>query len=892
MREWLARLRDWLRRDRLDRELTEELRFHRERLEQDARSAGVGAEEASHLARRRLGNLPGIQEAARDRWSWPWLDHLLQDLRYAALGLRRSPAFAATVILTFGLGIGANAAMFGVIDRLMVRPLPHLRDPGQVHRVYLVRTDRDRVVTTHWTEYTRYLDLTRHTPSFSAHAAVAPLVLAVGGGDATRERPVAAVSAGFFDFFRLKPALGRFFGPAEDLTPVGAGVAVLSYGFWKTEFGGRNVLGESLQVRNFTCVIIGVAPEGFVGLAEAAAPAVFIPITTYAGHDAGNLQGGYYTNYNNGWVQVIARARPGVGREEASRELTEAYRLSWNAERALDPTVAPVDVARPRAIAGPVRTAAGPNAGLESRTLIWVGGMAVVVLLIACANVSNLMLARMLRRRREIAVRLALGVSRRRLIAQCLTESLLLTGLGCLAGLLLAQWAGVALRRLFVPDLAVLTDWRTLGVAALLAVASALLAGLAPAVLATRSDLAHSLKSGVREGGPQRTRLRGTLLVVQAALSVVLLVGAGLFVRSLDNVRGLRMGYDPEPLLVASRNLRGQPLSPGERAALSRQLLDAARALPEVAEAALASSVPFASTSSTALFVPGIDSVRRLGRFTYQTATPGYFATMDTRILRGRQFGAADRLGAPPVAVVSQAMAELLWPGQDALGRCFRVHADTLPCRTVIGIAENTVQEVLSGEEKPYRFYLPLAQHDTARGNHVLLRMRGRADGHQETVRRALQAVAGQSYVIVRPLEDLVESQRRSWKVGATMFVAFGGLALLVAAVGLYGVIAYNVTQRMHELGVRVALGAQARDVVRLVVGQGLRFAMAGVAVGLGLALLAAPWLQPLLFRQSARDPLIYAGVAGLLLLVAAAASAVPARRAAGADPNSALRSD
>jgi predicted permease len=591
----------------------------------------------------------------------------------------------------------------------------------------------------------------------------------------------------------------------------------------------------------------------------------------------------------------MVRRKPGVSEAQASRDLSNAHVRSWNAERAIDPTTPPAELATPRAIAGPLKPAAGPNAGLEAKTLLWVSGVAAIVLLIACANVANLMFARMLKRRREIAVRLALGVSRSRLAAQALTESLLLAVLGCLTGVAIAQWGGAALRHLFVRDgsLEVLTDWRTLGVAAGVALAAGVFAGLGPALLATKPDLASSLKAGAREGTQQRSRTRGFLLVLQGALSVILLIGAGLFVRSLGHVRSLRLGYDPEPVLLVARNLRGMELGDSERALLGRRLLETVRTFPGVAHATLASSVPFWSTSTTRLFVGGIDTVRKLGQFTLQTGTPDYFSTMDTRILRGRPFNATDRAGAPRVVVVSQAMAEVLWPGQEALGQCIRIRADTMPCTTVIGIAENAMQGSLLGDEKPYRYYLPLEQFDPGRANYLLLRMRGDPTHQMEAIRKALQAVMpGPSYLTVRPLGGLVDNQRRSWKVGATMFVAFGVLALLVAAVGLYGVISYNVAQRMHELGVRIALGAQGRDVVRLVVGQGVRFALAGVAIGLGLALLAARWIQPLLFQQSARDPATYGVVAAILLAVALLASAVPAVRATRADPNSALRSD
>jgi putative ABC transport system permease protein len=833
----------------------------------------------------------------RSLLSWSWLDHFVKDLGYAIRGLRRSPGFTATVVLTLGLGIGANAAMFGVIDRLMFRPFPYLREPSRVHRVYLVHTDRNQTFTNSDTEYTRYLDLKKWTTSFSQYAGFTERALAVGLGDAARERRVAIVSAAFFDFFEMRPALGRFFLAAEDITPRGAPVAVLSHRFWKTEFGGRNVLGQSLQVRNIPCTIVGVAPEGFVGVADGEPPAVFIPITTFAGTEPNERQATtYFYRYNWGWMNMMVRRKPGVNEAQASRDLGNAYVQSWNAEKDIQSSLTPAALAKPRAIAGPLKPAAGPDAGLESKTLLWVTGVAVIVLLIAGANVANLMFARVLRRRRETAVRLALGVSRRRLLAQGLTESMLLAGLGCVAGVVIAQWGGAALRRLFVrggSSLEVITDWRTLVVAAAVALAAGLLTGLGPAFLATRGDLAGSLKAGAREGTHQRSRTRASLLVLQGALSVILLVGAGLFVRSLGHVRSMRIGFDAEPVLLVSRELRGIQMADSEQVRLGRQLLETAQALPGVERAAWVSSVPFWSTSGTGLYVTGIDSVRKLGRFSYQTTTPDYFVTMDTRIVRGRPFTAEDRAGSPRVAVVSQAMANVLWPGKEALGQCMRVGADTMPCTTVIGIAEDAVQNSLLEDDKRFHYYLPITQFRPAEGFALMLRMRGDPAPQVEGVRRALQAVMpGSSYVNVRPMRELVDGQRRSWKVGATMFVAFGVLALLVAAVGLYGVITYNVAQRMHELGVRIALGAQSRDVVRLVVGQGVRFAVAGVALGLGLALLAGQWIQPLLFQQSARDPATFAAVAALLLAVALVASTVPAVRATRADPNAALRGE
>jgi predicted permease len=327
---------------------------------------------------------------------------------------------------------------------------------------------------------------------------------------------------------------------------------------------------------------------------------------------------------------------------------------------------------------------------------------------------------------------------------------------------------------------------------------------------------------------------------------------------------------------------------------MQRDLVARAQSIPGVRSAAFVSSVPLQSTSSTNFYVAGIDSVRRLGQFNYQVTTPDFFSAFGTRILRGRGFTADDRLGAPLVAVVSQSMGRVLWPGRDPIGQCMRMRQETAPCTTVIGIAEDIVQQANQlTDTKRFQYYLPLVQFGSRASNSVVLKVSGDPAAFGETVRKALQPILpGRAYVTVTPMRDIVGRSQRSWRLGANLFVAFGLLALVVAAIGLYGVMAYNVTQRMHELGVRVALGAQGGDILRLIVGQGARFAMAGIVVGTVLALLAAKWIEPLLFQQSARDPLVYGGVAVLMLIVALAASASPARRAAGADPNAALRSE
>ena len=823
------------------------------------------------------------------------LDVLHHEVRYALRGLRRAPAFTLTVIATLGLGIGANAAMFGVVDRLMFRPLPDLHDPAAVNRVYLQVSSRGRVITSTVFPYTRYLDLQRSTRSFSQTAAFSVNSWAVGVGDAAREYPVAAVSASFFSFFDARPSLGRFFDTTEDVVPRGAAVAVLDHGYWERELGGKNVIGQPIQIGSLSYTIIGVAAKGFVGVAAEQSPAAYVPITTVAANDNPSSLNTYFTGYRWDFTSMLVRRRAGISAEQATADLTQAFVKSRDAARIQMPTVAPATVARPVAIAGAVKTAAGPAAGLESRTLLWVTGVAVIVLLVACANVTNLMLARILARRREIAMRLALGVSRRRLIGQMVTESVLLALGGCVAGVLIAQWGGAALRVLVLPagvDAGVVNDWRTLGLAAASAITIGLFIAIAPALLALRGDLATTLRAGMRGGAYQSSRTRSVLLVLQGALSVALLVGAGLFVRSQNNVRAVPLGYDADRVLIGFLNMRNGRLDSASSVRFHRELLAAAAAIPGVEAATFINSRPFA-TSTALLYVEGIDSVLKLGRFDLQVTTPEYFRVMSTRIVRGRAFTAEDREGTPRVSVVSQAMARALWPDKDALGQCIRISADTLPCTTVIGIAEDAAYDNLT-DDRRYVQYVPMAQVSPQWGNKMLLRVSGqRAESSLETVRRGLQrAMPGDGYVTVQPFADLVDAQRRSWALGATMFVAFGGLALLVAAVGLYGVIAYNVAQRMHELGIRIALGAQARDVIRLVVGQGVSFAVAGITIGLLVAVAASRWLQPLLFRQSATDPLTYSAVGASILLVALLASAIPARRATRADPNTALRSD
>ena len=897
MRETLNRLIDWFRRDRLEQELAEEMRFHREHAERDAVAAGAAPADAKWVARRNFGNATAAAEASRDRWSLPRLDQMQQDVRYALRGLRRSPGFTATAVITLALGIGANVAMFDVVDRLMFRPYPFLSDPSVTHRVYLSASYRGDESWNWGGQYTRYLDIRRFTTSFSELAGFTTTNLAMGEGDAKRERRIGTVSGSFWSFFDARPAAGRFFTPAEDRTPRGAEVAVLDYSFWKSEYGGRDVIGQRIQLGHIPVTIIGVAPEGFNGAFDTP-PAVYIPITLYAGSVKGEDRNTYYNKYYWGWMDIMVRRKPGVSPERATADLTQAWRRSWEAERAQGNLTETLDKSNPKALAGPMKIAAGPGSGLEGKTALWLTGVAALVLLIACANVANLSLARALRRQREIAVRLALGVSRSRLVGQMLIETLLLGLFAAIAGVVVAQWGGAAIRSILVTTPqktgVAVGDWRMIAAIALIVIATVVFTGVIPALLSGRGDLAPTLRSGGRGGMLQRSRVRGLLLVTQGALSVVLLIGAALFVRSLRNVQHLRLGFGSDQVLLAAASVRGGDADTATLGRMQRELVARAQVIPGVQSAAFASSIPFRSTSSRSFFVAGIDSVRKLGQFNYQITTPDYFKTFGTRILRGRSFTASDAVGTPLVTVVSESMGKVLWPGKDAIGQCMHIRQEQAPCTTVIGISEDIVQQTDQlTDPKRYQYYLPLLQVQSMASNYVILKMTGDPAEHADAVRKALQTLMpGRAYVTVTPMRDIVGRTQRSWKLGANLFVVFGVLALVVAAIGLYGVLAYNVTQRMHELGVRVALGAQGGDILKLVVGQGARFAVAGVVVGSAIALLAGKWVEPLLFRQSARDPVVYIAVGILMVLVALVASASPAYRASGADPNAALRAE
>ncbi len=889
----LRRIAYLFRRADNARDVADEMAFHRSMIEDRLVQRGMSATDARDAARRAMGNETYMREESHHAWLSPAFEAVRQDAAHALRGLRRTPTFAIGVTLTLGLGIGANAAMFSLVDRLLFRPPARMIDPSSVHRVYTYRTSRG-VEEERGGQYARYKDLATYSTQLSQVAAFSRKSLAIGVGQDTRVDPVGVVSANFFGFFDAPPAVGRYFTPSEDSPEQRAPVAVLSYEAWKNEFGGRtNVVGLVVQIDAATYTIIGVTPRNFVGLWTFLPPVAYIPVSTYA---STVVRKNWATTYSTLiGLNTIVRRKPGVSVDAATADLTNALRRSYQKQIDQDPRDGPLSELRPRALAASVLVERGPDASNTTPAAKWLSGVTLIVLLIACANVVNLVLARAVGRKRETAVRVALGASRRRLLGQLLTEGMVLAALGGTAGIIIAIWASGVLSATFLPSSApqsILGDWRTLSFAGVITIVAGVVAGLAPLAQIRRGDLTGDLKSGAREGGHRSNTLRISLLMLQSALSVVLLVGAGLFVESLRSVRNVHIGFDADSVLQVNLKMRDVRLDSATKATLRLRLLDAVATVPGVTHATLQESTPFDGESSFPVFVAGIDSTEVLGQFDLNAVSADYFATMGTRILRGRGINSTDTDRAPRVAVVGQSMANVLWPGQDPIGKCMRVGlADTVPCTYVVGVAEDIHSQSIGPEPRLYYYYISAAQAWPQDGG-LFVRGRNATQLIEPLRKRLQQEMPGRSYVTVGRLGDFVDAQLRSWIVGATVFTTFGVLALILAAVGLYSVVAYSVTQRKHELGVRLALGAGQSRLVGLVLMEGLRIAAAGVAIGSVIALAAGRWIGPLLFDHGPKDPRVFGVVITTMLVVAAAASLIPAARAARLDPKTALQSD
>ncbi len=817
----------------------------------------------------------------RDRTLW---SSLLQDLSHSWRGLLRARGFAATTITLLALGIGANAVMFGIVDRLLLRPPQHVRDANKVWRVYVARPGGGSGPSaTSYVSYASYADLAAGSRSFSSIAAYntgSDGVLGLGV-DATPIK-TGFVTAGFFPLLGVQAEAGRFFRADEDVSPLGAYVAVLSHELWTSRFHSDvRVIGTVIAVNNEQFTIIGIAPPEFTG-SELERVDVWMPASVR--NSTGRKDWASARGFS--WLQMIGRLNAGTSPAQAAVEALGVYERGNAMDNRADSTE------RIRLL--PLSYTNSGEPAMEASVSQWLLGVAAIMLVIVCANVANVLLARGIRRRREIAVRVALGAGRVRIVSLLLMESVLIAVAGAGLGLAVAWWGGQFARTTLLPNVqwGSPVDLRVLGVTAGVALVASVLAGLVPALRASRPDLVGSLKAGGHGSAGASGRLRFGLLMAQAASSVVLLVGAGLFVRSLWTAQSLHLGIQPDRVLVAGFYTRALNVPPDEQARWYNDALRRASAMPGVEHASLTTLVPLSSTNSMPLRVPGRDSIPNLGSGPFVNGVGAdYFATVGTRVVRGRAMTSTEVETTAPVVLINETMARTLWPAEDPVGRCLLIGADATDCSQVVGVVEDSRRFRLT--EKPaMQYYVPLGK-ERSQGRALLVRTAGDPTRLVERLRHEVELAAPTAtFVRIRTLDESLASQFRPWRLGAIMFTVFGVLALIVAAAGLYGVVAYGVAQRTEEFGIRMALGARGYDIAGTVVRGG--FAAIGIGVGVGLlaSLAAGHFVEGLLFQTSARNPVIYAAVALAFLLIALLASVIPVRRAVGVNPATALRGD
>lgn len=894
----MSGVRRWFRLGDVERDVDDEIRLYFEEAVRDLEAEGFSHEEARQEAQRRFGDrreyrreLLAIDRrtAARIRWSHR-TESARDTVRQALRSVVRAPALAIGIVLAFALGIGANATMYATIERLLLRAPPHIEDPDGVRRL-LVHRDNGfgRQIYGSSIAYPDYLDFVR-TSGFSQVAAMAQRTVTLGAGESAERVDATLVRGNWWALLGVEPALGRFFTAEEDRFG-GERVAVLSHHRWQRAYGGRaDVIGDEIDFGYGPFTIIGVAPKGFTGI-DLEPVDFFAPFMV-----AGELmQGGteWAESRDWWWLSAIARVAPDVSIEAVQAEATTYHRAGRAASDDYDVNA--------RVVAAPLLLAQGPQAPSEVAVARWLLGVAVVVLLIACLNVANLLLARMIRQRREVSIRLALGISRRRLIAQIFVEGILLGLLGGGAALLITIWGGTYVQRMLLPGV----DWEgTLsGTVMLVVLGLSVLAGglsaIVPAVQAARRQVVEGLRTS--SGGITRstTRVRATLSIVQAALSVVLLVGAGLFVRSLDNVRHGDFGIDPWNVVYLTPSFRlGTEVTSEDRFAYADEALARVSRVPGVESAAALAGVPFWSAYTYRLEVPGVDSIPETanGGPIANIVTDDYFGTLRLDLVRGRVFDERDARTAPPVVALSESFAKALWPDQDPVGRCIFIDRENNPaCVEVVGIVEDASRGDLV-EDLTYQYYLPMSQRIVSRRPEGLIARIDPAAPAAATLRavqREMLAVDNRlRYVRVTPMEEILAPEMRKWQLGATMFSLFGLLALIVAAIGLYSVLAFDVDQRVREIGLRSALGASLGGIVGIVVGRALRITLAGIIIGAGVAFVLAPQLGEMLYGVAPRDPLTYAAVALALGVISVVAAGLPALKAARVDPNVALRAD
>ncbi|HKP11038.1 MAG TPA: ABC transporter permease [Blastocatellia bacterium] len=916
MPDWRQEIRRRLGESRLEpareAEVVEELAQHLDDRYAELRQGGASADQAYRAA---LGELSGSeilrQELQRVEHAVTrdqvvlgagrrnLMADLLQDLRYGLRSMRNRPGFSATVILVLALGIGATTAIFQLLDAVRLRALP-VRAPQELAEVRLADMKGARggfsrsspTVTNPIWEQVR-----ERQQAFSGVFAWGTDNVNLAPGGEVRSARMLYVSGDFFNVLSVQPALGRLFTTTEDQRGCGEPGLVISHEFWQREYGGdARVIGRKLTLADHSFEIIGVTPATFFGMEVGRSFDLALPLCAVALVRGNN-------NFLSGtmwWLTVTGRLKPGRSLEQANAEMRAISPGLFEAALPANyPPASVKDYLESELIAVPAGSGVSQLREKYEQPLWLLLALAGLVLLIACANLANLLLARASAREREIAVRQALGASRGRLVRQLLAESLLLAGVGAGVGAGLAQ----VLSRLLVAFLStsadpvfldLAPDWRVLGLAVGLAVLTCLLFGLLPAIRATRMELSEVMKASGRGVTASRERfsLRRALVVVQVALSLVLVAGALLFSRSLGNLLTVDTGFRQDGVLMAEVNFRRLNLPPDRYPAFKDELLDRVRAVPGVESAATANVIPLRDWGGVNVWIDGREA-RQARHTNLSRVGPDYFKTLEIPLLAGRDFDARDRDDAPNVAIVNETFAREFLNGADPVGHRFWVEAtpgDPETVYEIVGLVRDTKYEDLREEPVPIAYYAAAQNSGAGPGGQILIRSRSPEAEMVAAVKNVLDEINPAITVRFRGFKPLIEATVLREQLMAMLSGFFGGLALLLACIGLYGILSYGVASRTNEIGIRMALGAQRRDVLWLILREALLLVIVGMVVGLPMIFAVTRLASTLLYGLTPTDPLSLLSAAVLMLAVALSACYLPARRATRVDPMSALR--
>ena len=876
------RLRSVFKRSRVEQELTDELRFHLQKLCEENLAREMKPEEAPYGALRELGGVEQIKEECRDMRRVNYLEHFMEDIRYGLRQLRRNPGFTAVAVLTLGLGIGANTAIFSAVYAVLLKPLP-FRSPGQLVRVFEAN---DRAgISGEGCTYSEFREWQRQNHVFTGMAGVQGHELTLTGRGEPTVVKVGDVTADFFSVLGVAPLMGRAFQSPDDALGA-APVVVISWDLWHNRFGANpGLIGNTIDLDKRSFTVVGVMPAGFRFSLDGRGGQLWIPIVQDPSF------GPLTTRPNVDVVTAIARLKPGVSAAEGQAEMQSfGNRLADQYH--------PGDKGRTIRFASLREAMIGDDASAPLLVLLAAVGL---VLLIACANVANLLLSRATSRAKEFAIRAALGAGRSRILRQLLTESAVLGLAGAALGIGLAYWGVQGLSGLLPPDFphaeSIRVDGSVLAFALILSIGASVLFGLAPALFAADLRLQTTLQeSAGRPGeGKGRRRARNLLVTVEVALAMVLLVGAGLLIRSFAALMSVNPGFETQKILLAEVSLpRFQYSMPQQWVAFSNELLARVQAEPDLRDAAIALPLPMVDQCATMAFQIANNGPLRSGKTStadYVTVSPDYFHVVGIPLLRGRYFGQQDSMSTPRVAIISEELARIYFPHRDPLGQqlIFGLPPDNDVKREIVGVVGDVRDEALNKTPGPM-LYVPFAQAPLW-GVGLVIKTSSSADAAAHALRQKVQEVDRDlpvtdiQWMSAAVDASLGQTRLRTWLLGL-----FGALALILAAVGIFGVISYSVSRRTHEFGIRMALGASKDEILRLVLKEALRLAVAGVAVGIIAALGLTRLISSLLYAVRPTDPATLIVLPLVLIGAALLAAYLPARRATKVDPMVALR--